>query len=69
MKTIVLTYPGFHSLPKGLRQMLVVSESIFFSEAKPVISKPIAIRSKVENYWSKVQSVSEMAARAQFGVG
>jgi hypothetical protein len=27
-------YPGFQLLPKGLKKMLVVSESAFFEEAK-----------------------------------
>jgi hypothetical protein len=36
VKTIILTYPGFQSLPKGLKQMLVASESFFFGEAKSV---------------------------------
>jgi hypothetical protein len=34
MKSIVLTYPCFHSLPKGLRRMLITSESYFFVEHK-----------------------------------
>ena len=34
MKTIIAIYPGFQSLPKGLKQMLVASESFFFREAK-----------------------------------
>jgi hypothetical protein len=33
MRTIILTYPGFQSLPRGIKQMLVTSESFFFSEA------------------------------------
>jgi hypothetical protein len=30
-----LSYPGFQSLPKGVRQMLLVSESYFFNEPPP----------------------------------
>jgi hypothetical protein len=32
LKSIVCTYPDFRTLPKGLKQMLVVSENLFFSE-------------------------------------
>jgi len=31
-KSIVCTYPDFRALPKGLKQMLVVSETHFFGE-------------------------------------
>jgi hypothetical protein len=68
MRTIVFTYPGFASLPRGIKQLLVTSESIFFREAKPVISKTSAIRSKVENYWSKLESDGGVALRARFGI-
>jgi hypothetical protein len=33
MKSIVLTYPGYQTLPRGLKRMLVASENSFFSEA------------------------------------
>jgi hypothetical protein len=32
LKSIVCTYPDFRTLPKGLKQMLVVSENLFFEE-------------------------------------
>jgi hypothetical protein len=32
MKTIMFTYPGFQSLPRGIKQMLVTSETLFFAE-------------------------------------
>jgi len=34
MKSIMVTYPDFQKLPKGLKQMLVASESFFFEETK-----------------------------------
>ena len=34
MNSITATYPAFQSLPKGLKQMLVVSETLFFEDAK-----------------------------------
>jgi hypothetical protein len=33
VKSIVTTYPDFQSLPKGVKKMLVTSESFFFGEA------------------------------------
>ena len=33
MNTTILNYPGFQSLPKGARQMLLVSEAHFFEES------------------------------------
>jgi hypothetical protein len=32
MRTITLAYPGFQTLPRGVKKMLVVSESFFFGE-------------------------------------
>jgi hypothetical protein len=32
MKPIMMVYPGFQTLPKGLKRMLVESESFFFEE-------------------------------------
>jgi hypothetical protein len=32
MKPIMIVYPGFQSLPKGLKRLLVESESFFFEE-------------------------------------
>jgi hypothetical protein len=33
MKSIITTYPDFHTLPKGIKRMLLASESFFFAEA------------------------------------
>jgi hypothetical protein len=33
-KSIVCTYPDFRELPKGLKQMLLASENLFFSEVQ-----------------------------------
>ena len=32
MKTIMATYPGFQTLPKGIKQLLMASESCFFDD-------------------------------------
>lgn len=33
MKSIITTYPDFHVLPKGIKRLLLASESFFFAEA------------------------------------
>ena len=40
MKSIVLTYPGYQTLPRSLKQLLVASETHFFSEATTRSIKP-----------------------------
>jgi hypothetical protein len=35
MKSIITTYPGFHDLPKGVRKLLLNSETFFFDEPHP----------------------------------
>jgi hypothetical protein len=52
MRTIVLTYPGFVSLPKGIKQMLVASERFYFDEARPALAMAGRPRARTENYWS-----------------
>jgi len=32
MNTTILNYPGFQSLPKGIKQMLLASEAHFFDQ-------------------------------------
>jgi len=34
MKSIMVTYPDFQALPKGLKQMLLASETFFFEQTK-----------------------------------
>jgi hypothetical protein len=36
MKSILTTYPDFQRLPKGVKQMLLESETFFFHELEPV---------------------------------
>jgi len=33
MNTTILNYPGFQALPKGTKQMLLVSEAHFFDQS------------------------------------
>lgn len=51
MRTIVLTYPGFASLPRGIKQLLVASENFFFDEARPAASRPGATRPPAGKNW------------------
>ena len=39
MKPIMMVYPGFQALPKGLKQLLVESESFFFEEETTFIRR------------------------------
>ena len=38
MNSIMCTYPGFQALPRGIKQMLVESETEFFSAVKPPVA-------------------------------
>ena len=40
MKSIIMTYPDFQSLPKGIKRMLVASESFFFRETESRLKRP-----------------------------
>ncbi|HEY9508979.1 MAG TPA: hypothetical protein VIV82_03880, partial [Verrucomicrobiae bacterium] len=57
MKSIVLTYPDFHSLPKGLKMLLVESEYFFYREVNSPSSREraniAACRSKVPTHESR----------------
>ncbi len=35
MVSIVWSYPGFHALPRGVKQLLLISENLFFEQANP----------------------------------
>jgi hypothetical protein len=58
MKSIVVTYPNFQSLPKGIKRMLVTSESVFFRNARTALNgreelvrgrAPLTMRSSWKN--------------------
>lgn len=49
MKSIMVTYPGFQGLPKGIKQLLLASESHFFEEAK---SAPLPSTFSHPDYWA-----------------
>jgi hypothetical protein len=35
LSSIATTYSGFQALPRGIKQMLLVTESLFFEDARP----------------------------------
>lgn len=43
MKSIMITYPNFRALPKGVKQMLLASESFFFEEMSAAPKRATAI--------------------------
>jgi hypothetical protein len=55
-KSIVFTYPDFRTLPKGLRQMLVVSETHFFGEAHAVPQETEHDVTGFKNWWRPAQN-------------
>lgn len=66
MKSIVFTYPDFRELPKGLKQMLVVSETLFFEEIQTM---PLMIEShhtEIKQWWRPSQRQFAMDDRAIF---
>lgn len=44
MKSIITTYPDFATLPRGVKAMLLFSESCFFQDAK---SSPMKLRNNL----------------------
>jgi hypothetical protein len=47
MKSIITTYPDFQCLPRGIKKMLLASETYFFSAAKSPAVKPRRVASPV----------------------
>jgi hypothetical protein len=67
MNTTILNYPGFHALPKGVKQMLLASESYFFEhDAPPCVARRYAARivkgsRRVKNLLRRPLVVPELA--------
>jgi len=56
IKSIMVTYPDFQSLPKGIKKMLVTSESVFFGDARTALNgREELVRGRVQtptrSYW------------------
>jgi hypothetical protein len=63
MKSIICTYPDFRSLPKGLKQMLVVSENLFFEEAQTAWLKTEDHGARNEHLWPQSQKKAHVFER------
>lgn len=46
----MLTYPGFQSLPQGVKKLLLASETFFFTEAQPQAQPTLVSAAKPQ--WS-----------------
>jgi len=66
MKSIVFTYPDFRELPKGLKQMLVVSENLFFEEIQAVPFTTSNHNSGIKEWWRPPQRQFAMDGHAVF---
>jgi len=67
MKSIVVTYPEFQSLPKGIKRMLVTSESLFFRDARTALNgREELLRGRAplatDPYWRNLISQQSIAA-------
>ena len=59
----MLTYPGFQSLPQGVKKLLVTSETFFFTEAQPQAQPPPPVANPtpqwsapvLARYWNRWQ--------------
>jgi len=65
MKSIILTYPGFQALPKGIKQMLAVSETVFFRDATTTST---AVQGKLEHAQPPRSRVTGSAGKQRNGV-
>jgi hypothetical protein len=51
LRSIAYNYPGFQSLPKGIKKMLVVTESFFFgdenrrsdADVRSLLAQPLSV--------------------------
>jgi hypothetical protein len=56
MKSIVTTYPDFQALPKGVKQLLVTTETLYFQDAKPS-AKPLTMGKPTWDVWTMPKPV------------
>ncbi|MDE3066172.1 MAG: hypothetical protein KGJ60_01330 [Verrucomicrobiota bacterium] len=68
MRTIISTYPGFRSLPKGVKQLLVVSESHFFDGANLEFLGPGGQRPRQIKEWRAIRPENKSAVKVGFGL-
>ena len=55
LKSIVCTYPDFRALPKGLKQMLLASEDLFFNEVQTASVKTDGLEAGNKHLWQPPQ--------------
>lgn len=67
MKSIVCTYPDFRELPKGLKQMLVASETLFFDEAHGAPARVDGHAAGPVRMWQAPQKQFALTGYAAFG--
>ena len=46
MNSIASTYPDFQTLSRGIKRLLMTSETEFFNEARPVSAKLVPVKSR-----------------------
>jgi hypothetical protein len=67
LKSIVCTYPDFRTLPKGVKQMLVVSENLFFEEMLAAPAKALCeLAAAKASWWQPPQMQFSMNGYAVF---
>jgi hypothetical protein len=67
MNETILNYPGFQSLPKGAKQMLLVSEAHFFLEAVPhpmKVNTPVRVAGAKPAFSVLLKRFTECASRS-----
>jgi hypothetical protein len=67
LKSIVCTYPDFRTLPKGVKQMLVISENLFFEEMHTIPAEAINVPAIARvTWWQPPQAQFSMNGYAAF---
>ena len=66
MKSIVFTYPDFRELPRGLKQMLVVSEKLFFDEVQTMPGATESHGTGTKPWWRPPQTQFTMDGHKVF---
>jgi hypothetical protein len=68
LKSIVCTYPDFRTLPKGLKQLLVASENLFFNEISAAVAQSMG-RNVEHNRARPWQKPTRRFNTEEFGIG
>jgi hypothetical protein len=71
MNATILNYPGFQTLPKGVKQMLLVSESYFFEQdaaPRPIQNRAVYVLRAIRGFKALPQRVADCAAESALSV-